>query len=60
MDFLKRYNLQISWIDSRVVMLCLIANVAACQSSTNVVAVSVACYSHADMTRCSNGMTCKN
>ena len=60
MDFLKRYNPQISWIDSRVVMPCLTANGAACQSSANVVAGSAACSSHADMTKCSNGAICKS
>ena len=61
MDFLKRYSPQISWIDSRVVMPCLTANGAACQSSANAIAGSAACSSHADMTKCSNGRaTCKN
>ena len=60
MDSLKQYNLQISWIDSRVVMSCLTANDAACKSSTNVVAGLAACSSHADMTKCSSRATCKN
>ena len=60
MDFQKWYNPQISWIDSHVVMPCLTANGTACQSSTNVIAGSAECSSHADMTRCSNGATCKN
>ena len=60
MDFLKWYNLQISWVDSHVAMPYLIANGAACQSSTNVVAGLAVCSSHANVTKCSNGMTCKN
>ena len=32
-DFLKQYNLQIIWIDSCVVMPCLTANGATCQST---------------------------
>ena len=60
MAFLKRYNPQISWIDSHVVMPCLIAKGAIYQSSANVVAGSAACSSYADMTKCSNGATCKN
>ena len=42
MDFLKQYNLQISWIDSPVIVPCLAANGAACQSSAKVLAGSVA------------------
>ena len=57
MDFLKQYNPQIGWIDSRVVMPCLTANDAACQSSAYVVARSAACSSRADMTKCRNGAT---
>ena len=60
MDFPKQFNLQINWIDSRVVMSCLTANGAACQSSANVVAGSAAYSSHANMIKCSNGATCKN
>ena len=57
MDFLKWYNPQISWIDSCVVMPCLTANGAACQSSANAVAGSVACSSHAGTIKYSNGAT---
>ena len=54
MDFLKWFNLQINWIDFRVVMPCLTANGAACQSSANVVAGSATCSNHADMIKYSN------
>ena len=38
MDFLKRYNPSISWVDCRVGMPCLAANGGVCQSSGNNVA----------------------
>ena len=41
-------------------MPCLAPNGGVCQSSANVADSSVACSSHADMTNCSNGATCKN
>ena len=59
MDFLKCYNLQIIWVDSCVVMLCLAANDAVCQSSKNVEAKRVACSGYAGMSQCSNDILCR-
>ena len=59
-DFLKWYNLLISWIDCRVGMPCLTANGGVCQSSGNDVAKVVVCSDHHGMSKCSNGVLCKN
>ena len=60
MDFLKWYNLSISWIDCHVGMPCLTANGSVCQSSGNDVAKAVVCSDHCGMSKCSNGVLCKN
>ena len=60
MDFLKWYNLLISWIDYRIGMPCLRANGGVSQSSGNDVAKAVVCSDHRGMSKCSNGMLCKN
>ena len=60
MDFLKQYNLLISWIDYRVSMPCLTANGAVCQLSGNDVAKAVVCSGHRGVSKCSNGVLCKN
>ena len=59
MDFLKRYNPSISWIDCRVGMPCLAANGGVCKSSENDVAEAVSCSDHCGMSNCSNGVLCK-
>ena len=59
MDFLKRYNPSISWIDCRVGMPCLTANGGVCKSSGNDVAKAVSCSDHRGMSKCSNGVLCK-
>ena len=59
MDFLKRYNPSISWIDCRIGMPCLAVNGGVCKSSGNDVAESVVCSDHCGMSKCSNGMLCK-
>ena len=59
MDFLKRYNPSISWIDHRVGMPCLTTNGGVCQSSKNDVAEAVSCSDHRGMSKCSNGVLCK-
>ena len=60
MDFLKRYNPLISWIDFSVSMPCLTANGGVCQSSGNEVAKVVSCSDCHGMSKCSNGVLCKN
>ena len=60
MDFLKRYNPSISWIDCRVGMPCLTANGGVCKSSGNVVPEAVSCSDRRGMSKCSNGVLCKN
>ena len=60
MDFLKWYNPSTSWIDYHVGMLCLTANGCVCQSSGNDVAKVVVCSDHPGVSKCSNGMLCKN
>ena len=60
MDFLKRYNPSISWLDCRVGMPCLAANGAVCQSSAKVETKPVACCDQPGMSKCSNGVLCKN
>ena len=60
MDFLKWYNLSISWIDCRVGMPCLALNSGVCKSSKNDVAEAVSCSDRRGMSKCSNGMLCKN
>ena len=60
MDFLKWYNPSINWFDSRVGMSCLAANGAVCQSSRNDVTKVVVCSDHLCMSKCSNGVLCKN
>ena len=57
MDFLKRYNPTVSWLDSRVGMPCLVQNSCSCKSSANSVGGNVGVL-HGDMTTCSNGARC--
>ena len=59
MDFLKRYNPSISWIDCRVGMPCLAANGGVCKSSGNVESEAVLCSDRRGMSNCSNGVLCK-
>ena len=59
MDFLKRYNPSISWIDCRVGMPCLTAKDGVCQSSENEVAEVVSCSNRRGMSKCSNGVLFK-
>ena len=59
-DILKWYNPSINWLDCCVSMPCLAANSAVCLSSTNDVAKSVACSDYLCMSKCSNGVLCKN
>ena len=59
MDFLKRYNPSISWIDCRVGMPCLAANGGVCKSSGNVESEAVSCSDRRGMSKCSNGVLCK-
>ena len=60
MDFLKRYNPSISWVDCCVGMPCLAANGGVSKSSGNDVADAVSCSDHRGMSNCSNGMLYKN
>ena len=60
MDFLKRYNPSINWIDCRVGMPCLTANGGVCQSSANDVAKAVVCSDHRGMSKYNNSVLCKN
>ena len=57
MDFLKRYNPTVSWLDCRVGMPCLVQNGYGCKSSVNSVGGNVG-SSHGNMTTCSNGARC--
>ena len=57
MDFLKRYNPTVSWLDSRVGMPCLAQNGCGCKSSANSVGGNVG-SSCGTMTTCSNGARC--
>ena len=59
-DFLKWYDPQISWVDYPVVMPCLATNYTVFQSSTNVLAGSVACSRHVGMNISINGASYKN
>ena len=59
MDFLKRYNPSISWLDCCVGMPCLALNGSVCKSSGNVVSEAVSCFDRRGMSKCSNGMLCK-
>ena len=59
MDFLKRYNPSISWIDCRVGVPCLALNGGVRKSSKNVVPEAVSCSDRHGMSKCSNGMRCK-
>ena len=59
MDFLKRYNPSISWLDCRVGMPCLALNGGVCQSSGNAVVEAVSCSDRCGMSKCSNGVLCK-
>ena len=59
MDFLKRYNPSISWVDCRVGMPCLALNDGVCQSSANDVTEAVSCSDRRGMSKCSNGLLCK-
>ena len=56
MDFLKRYNPSISWVDFLVGMPYLAENDGMCQSSANLQGGRVDGVGHARMTTCSNGM----
>ena len=60
MDFLKWCNPSISWLDCYVGMPCLAANGAVCQSSAKDVAKAVVCSDHLCLSKCSNGVLCKN
>ena len=60
MGFLKCYNPLISWIDYCVGMPVLTANGAVCQSSGNDVAKAVVYSECRGMSKCSNGVLCKN
>ena len=60
MDFLNQYNPLISWIDCRVGMPCLAVNSGVCKSSGNDVAEAVVCSDCHGMSKCSNGVLCKN
>ena len=60
MDFLKWYNPSISWLDYHVGMPCLAANGGVCKSSGNDVVKVVVCSDCCGMSKCSNGMLCKN
>ena len=57
---MKQYNPSISWIDCRVGMPCLAANGAVYKLSGNDVAKAVSCSDHRGMSKCSNGVLCKN
>ena len=59
MDFLKRYNPSISWIDCCVGMPCLAVNGGVCKSSGKYVAEVVVCSDCCDMSKCNNGVLCK-
>ena len=58
MDFLKRYNPSISWIDCRVGMPCLTANDGVCKSSANCVGSALTGSCGTNVSQCSNGVTC--
>ena len=57
MDFLKRYNPTVSWLDCRVGLPCLVQNVCGGKSSANSVGGAVGSL-HGNMTTCSNGARC--
>ena len=57
MDFLKRYNPTVSWLDCHVGMPCLAQNGCGCKSSANSVGGNVG-SSCGNMTTCSNGAQC--
>ena len=59
MDFLKWYNLSISWVDSLIGKPCLVENDGVCQSSSNSQGGCIDNIGHARMTTCSNGILCK-
>ena len=60
MDFLKWYKPSICWINCHVGMPCLRANDDVCKSSGNDVAKAVVCCDRRGMSKCSNGMLCKD
>ena len=60
MDFLKWYNPLISWVDCCVGMPWLAVNGGVCQSSGNDVAKAVICSDRRGISKCSNGVPCKN
>ena len=60
MDFLKWYNPSVSWINCCVGMPCLTTNGGVCQSSGNDVAKAVMCSDRYGMSKCGNGMLCKD
>ena len=58
MGFLRRYNPQISWIDSRVTMPCFGKKDGVCKSSTNCVGSTPTGLCGTNVSQCSNGVTC--
>ena len=60
MDFLKRYNPLTSWTDRHVGMPCLAVNGGVCKSRGNDVAEAGSCSDRRGMSKCSNGVLCKN
>ena len=60
MVFLKWYKPSISWIDCCIGMPCLAVNGGVCKSSGNDVAEAVVYSDRRGMSKCSNGMLCKN
>ena len=57
MDFLKRYNPTVSWLDCCVGMPCLAQNGCCCKSSANSVGGNAG-SSCGNMITCSNGAKC--
>ena len=60
MDFLQRYNPSISWIDACVAMPCLATNGCVCKSSANCVGGAQRVSHSEDVTKCSNGVLCRD
>ena len=58
MDFLRRYNPQIRWIDSRVAMPCLRKKDGVCKSSAYCVGSALSGLHGTNVCQCSNGITC--
>ena len=59
-DFLRRYNPQTSWIDSRVAMPCLGKKDDVCKSNANCVGSTQSALHGSHVSQCSNGITCTN